>query len=450
MRHPERHSRTGSGRERGIRPARHPVPRLLAIVAWCGFAGAARAADGPAAPVAAPANAWATGGGPATAPASAGVSAAAPVGQAYAMPGTVIRGGAIPPGWQPQPIPYSGLGPDGRPVTVYVAPTYTFTFVSGPPVLAAAAPSGVNRVQAMSPPPGGFVYRTSGAPAATTYFRSPPVPYRYPDGAATLAGQPLVPPASPAAPPPMFAQSPVAPPPAVPPPALAPPPVPPTQWVSVPPATATGDGLGQALASAAPAAIAGGAAAIAAADHPPPPATIAPTPPPIETPPPAATRPEPPLTPVSAPAPPPAVPTTTHVWRVVGVHDGDTITCLDETNTQQKVRLAEIDAPELGQDYGKVARESLAELVFGKSVTVVEEGKDRYGRWIARVQVDGTDVNRRLVATGNAWHYADYSRDSALDTLQEQARLQRMGLWAQPDPVPPWEFRQNVKKAAAG
>jgi endonuclease YncB( thermonuclease family) len=141
---------------------------------------------------------------------------------------------------------------------------------------------------------------------------------------------------------------------------------------------------------------------------------------------------------------------STHVWRVVGVHDGDTLTCLDETNTQQKVRLAEIDAPELGQDYGKVSREALAEMVFGKTVTVSEEGKDRYGRWIAHVQVNGIDVNRQQVATGNAWHYSDYSRDPTLATLQTDAQARRLGLWSQPEPVPPWDFRQTVKKAAAG
>jgi endonuclease YncB( thermonuclease family) len=142
--------------------------------------------------------------------------------------------------------------------------------------------------------------------------------------------------------------------------------------------------------------------------------------------------------------------TSTHVWRVVGVHDGDTLTCLDETNTQQKVRLAEIDAPELGQDYGKVSREALAEMVFGKTVTVTEEGKDRYGRWIAHLQLNGADVNRQMVATGNAWHYADYSRDTTLATLQTDAQARRLGLWSQPEPVAPWDFRQTLKKAAAG
>ena len=125
------------------------------------------------------------------------------------------------------------------------------------------------------------------------------------------------------------------------------------------------------------------------------------------------------------------------------MQDGDTLTCLDETNQQQKVRLAGIDAPEIGQDQGKASREALAGMVFGKTIEVVDEGRDRYGRWIAQVAVNGVDVNRQMVATGNAWHYAAYSNDQMLAALQSQAQSQRIGLWSQADPVPPWVFRQN-------
>ena len=140
---------------------------------------------------------------------------------------------------------------------------------------------------------------------------------------------------------------------------------------------------------------------------------------------------------------PPSSVAAPHLWRVVGVHDGDTVTCLDESNQQQKVRLAEIDAPEIGQDYGKVSREVLAEMVFGKTVEVTEDGKDRYGRWIGHLSSNGVDVNRQMIATGNAWHYVDYSRDTSLAALQSQAQSQRLGLWAQPSPVAPWDFRKS-------
>jgi len=413
---------------------------------------------------------WATGGTPAKpgdvdgkpGAAAAAPTGAFPVAQAYAVPTTVIQGGAIPPGWQPQAIPYSTIGPDGKPITVHVAPTYVFTYIAGPPVVQAPVTRQVNRIQANGPPPG-WAYQSRGATpvvAALPVMRSAPVPYQYPAGAPALAGQSVVPPPSPlaapvpvAAPAPMMAQAPAPSPQAV----VAPPPVPQaaaTQWVSAPTSQPPSN------FDAAPAVAAGTAAAgaIAATEAAPRTASIPPPPSPASAPPmtPVSTVTQPP----SDPAPPqPAMESlanpapnrgSTHVWRVVGVHDGDTLTCLDETNTQQKVRLAEIDAPELGQDYGKVSREALAEMVFGKTVTVTEEGKDRYGRWIAHVQVNGIDVNRQQVATGNAWHYADYSRDPTLATLQTDAQTRRLGLWSQPEPVPPWDFRQTVKKAAAG
>ncbi len=410
---------------------------------------------------------------------------AAQVADAYPMPGTVIQGGAIPPGWQPQAIPYSALGPDGKPVTMFVAPTYTFTYQVGPPV-ALVAPSPprtqVNRIQAQKAPSGvagvsqpAWNYQGQGASPAVAalpaYTRSS-LPYQYPAGAAALAGTPLVPPATAAAPQPTpFVQPapqyatgglPSVPPAPLSPQSLA---APPSQWVAAPTEQTPPNLGGEALASAAPPVIAGaaGGAAIAASRPETPSAAIAP---------PAAANPtqmaaaDPRMTPVSQsqsggdPAPPQPAPqptsntpasgrsTNVHVWRVVGVHDGDTVTCLDETNNQQKVRLAEIDAPELGQDSGKVSREALAEMVFGKTVTVTDDGKDRYGRWIAHMSCNGTDVNRRMVATGNAWHYADYSRDEALATLQTQAQSQRLGLWAQQNPIAPWDYRKTVKAAA--
>ena len=187
--------------------------------------------------------------------------------------------------------------------------------------------------------------------------------------------------------------------------------------------------------------VAGSAAAIAAATQPaaaPPPASSFPTP---------NSASSTPAQPVSvSPQPSANRSAMPHLWRVVGVHDGDTVTCLDESNQQQKVRLAEIDAPEIGQDYGKVSREALAEMVFGKTVEVDEDGKDRYGRWIAHLSVNGVDVNRQMVAGGNAWHYEDYSRDTSLAALQSQAQARRLGLWAQSNPIPPWDFRKGLQK----
>jgi endonuclease YncB( thermonuclease family) len=135
-----------------------------------------------------------------------------------------------------------------------------------------------------------------------------------------------------------------------------------------------------------------------------------------------------------------------HAWKVVAVYDGDTVTCLDENNQQQKVRLADIDAPESGQDFGKASREALATMVFGRTVQVVDSGRDRYGRWIGRLSVDGTDVNREMVATGMAWHYAEYSQDDTLAAVQAQAQAQKVGLWSQPNPMPPADYRRQASQ----
>jgi micrococcal nuclease len=291
----------------------------------------------------------------------------------------------------------------------------------------------VNRPQAYAPPAStnGWNYRTSGAPPPTytlpppTVARYQPPPYQFPPGSQQLAGTPITPPATPLPPAPSSAPS-------YPPPAstLS---APPSQWVSIPPQSQSApDAAGQMFAAAAPPVIAGAAAAASQASAPP--AMVA-VPQSL------------PLQPVSTtPQSPAGRSANTHLWRVVGVNDGDTITCLDENNQQQKVRLAEMDAPELGQDFGKVSRDALAGTVFGKTVQVVDEGKDRYGRWIGHISIDGTDVNRQMIATGNAWHYAAYSNDKSLATLQSQAQAQRSGLWAQPNPTPPWEFRQNAAK----
>ncbi|MEI8070098.1 MAG: thermonuclease family protein [Planctomycetota bacterium] len=355
--------------------------------------------------------------------------------QAQAMPGTVVHGNAIPQGWTPQAVPYQAVGPDGRPVTMHYAPTYVFTYPIGPPVAAAPAvqrASQVNRRQAYGRPgvtPQGFYYQSQGAlpsayvlPQATmpaTVTRYQPSPYQFPAGAAALGGTPLKPPQMPAAPAvPAELRSPYAS------PAAALPP-PPTQWVPAPADAQTSPGQAFSAGSG----VAASSATVAGSA--------------------AAAQGSPPLVaqPVSSAATQQTAnrPANSHRWRVVGVHDGDTVTCLDDANQQQKVRLAEIDAPELGQDFGKVSRDALAEMVFGKTIEVVDDGKDRYGRWIGHLVVNGQDANRQMVATGNAWHYAAYSKDGSLSTLQSQAQAQQIGLWSQKNPTPPWDYRKNGK-----
>lgn len=101
--------------------------------------------------------------------------------------------------------------------------------------------------------------------------------------------------------------------------------------------------------------------------------------------------------------------------RVVGVSDGDTITVIDNTNTQFKIRLAGIDAPEKKQAFGQVSKKALSDLVFGKQVNVEYDKQDRYGRTIGKVLVNGTDANLEQVKQGLAWFYRKYQGDMVLD-----------------------------------
>ena len=95
------------------------------------------------------------------------------------------------------------------------------------------------------------------------------------------------------------------------------------------------------------------------------------------------------------------------------------------------------------------ARQTLAGLVFRQSVTVEEAGRDRYGRVIGTVYVSGGSVNAQMVELGMAWVYRRYAKDSVLFELERQAQADKRGLWADPDPVAPWEYRHNKRARSA-
>lgn len=133
--------------------------------------------------------------------------------------------------------------------------------------------------------------------------------------------------------------------------------------------------------------------------------------------------------------------------RVVGISDGDTLTCLTSAEEQIKVRLAEIDTPEKAQPFGTRSRQALSDLVFGKHAQLQVQGHDRYGRTVARVSVNGRDVNEAMVAQGAAWVYRAYNKDKSLLQVEAQARAAERGLWRLPkaDRPPPWEWRKGSK-----
>ena len=130
---------------------------------------------------------------------------------------------------------------------------------------------------------------------------------------------------------------------------------------------------------------------------------------------------------------------------VVRVQDGDTITVLHD-GKEEHVRLSEIDCPERHQAFGRQASYATQALAMGKVVTVVTEGRDRDRRTIGEVLLpDGRSLNRTLLRAGWAWQFIRYSRDPRLAEIEAEARLAKRGLWADADPVRPWEYRAALR-----
>jgi endonuclease YncB( thermonuclease family) len=131
--------------------------------------------------------------------------------------------------------------------------------------------------------------------------------------------------------------------------------------------------------------------------------------------------------------------------RIVSVHDGDTVTLLDSANQQHKIRLKAIDAPESHQAFGQKSKTNLAAILFNREV-VAECGKqDKYRRDVCVIKVDGKDANEAQVAAGMAWWYRDAREQTTqqradYEAAEFNAKIRRLGLWADKNPVPPWEL----------
>lgn len=142
----------------------------------------------------------------------------------------------------------------------------------------------------------------------------------------------------------------------------------------------------------------------------------------------------------------------TLIGRVVGIADGDTLTLLDATKNQHKIRLAGIDSPEKGQAFGQACKKSLSDLAYDRVATVESSKLDRYGRVIGKVLVDGQDVNLEQIHRGCGWHYKKYQNQQSLDdrlaynSAEETARTRKIGLWTDDAPVPPWDWRAERRK----
>ena len=137
--------------------------------------------------------------------------------------------------------------------------------------------------------------------------------------------------------------------------------------------------------------------------------------------------------------------------KVVGVSDGDTITVLDELDQGTfRIRLDKIDAPEKKQAFGIRSKHYLSGLIFGRKVTVRFKTVDRYGRIVGVVFCNGVEINLQMVQNGFAWHYGHFDKTPAYIEAEKQAREEKKGLWAEPDPINPYEFRKRTTAVRSG
>lgn len=143
-----------------------------------------------------------------------------------------------------------------------------------------------------------------------------------------------------------------------------------------------------------------------------------------------------------------AKPHYTITGKVVAIADGDTLTVLDESKTQHRIRLAGIDAPEKGQAFGNKARVALGDMVFQQSVRVEVIDIDRYKREVGRIFLGDRFINMVMVRDGFAWRYVQYDKPGEFTAAEDAAREHRRGLWVDPHPVPPWEWRKAKRQAS--
>ena len=149
--------------------------------------------------------------------------------------------------------------------------------------------------------------------------------------------------------------------------------------------------------------------------------------------------------------------------RVVDVTDGDIITVLDASKKQHKIRLSGIDAPELKQPFGTQSKKNLSDLVNNRQVTIAWDKRDNFKRIVGKVFfrpelcvspacLEKTDANYQQIAEGMAWHDKRTEAEQSPEdraryaAAEKQARAAKRGLWADPAPVPPWQWRSGKTK----
>ena len=136
-----------------------------------------------------------------------------------------------------------------------------------------------------------------------------------------------------------------------------------------------------------------------------------------------------------------------YTGKVIAIKDGDTVVVLLDGNVQKTLRLAEVDCPESGQPFGKNAKHYTSDQVFGKTIDYWETDTDQWGRSIAKIFYDdGKYLSAEIIKAGFGWWYYRYSTDKRLQELELSARSRKLGLWADSNAIPPWEYRKLKKQ----
>lgn len=128
--------------------------------------------------------------------------------------------------------------------------------------------------------------------------------------------------------------------------------------------------------------------------------------------------------------------------KVSYVSDGDTFHLITAAGEKIKVRVADIDCPERTQAFGLEAKAFTMKEINGLTVQLVVKETDRYGRKVAFVKYLNKDLSEQLLKAGLAWHYKKYSTLDAFADLENKARITKAGLWSDPSPIPPWDYRK--------
>ena len=130
--------------------------------------------------------------------------------------------------------------------------------------------------------------------------------------------------------------------------------------------------------------------------------------------------------------------------KVVGIKDGDTVVVLDSLNNQTTLRLAEVDCPEKSQPFGTKAKQFTSDQIYRKQIKYIVTDIDRYGRSIAKIYYDDNKyLSAEIIKNGFGWQYKKYSTSKDLANFENSARLQKVGLWYDKNPLAPWDWRRR-------